>query len=140
MQQYLGTFNLFASFSISKIKKMSIFKINFSIFRNVAAARFYCGAKIPKNAVDHLISAQNQIENGSVYDKKPFKLNLESGKNYSNYFFDCLKIWFFIKHFHGQVGAFAVNRRLNHCVMDFTRILTSKSSKDQLDSKWKKLV
>ncbi|KAK9871954.1 hypothetical protein WA026_015202 [Henosepilachna vigintioctopunctata] len=42
-----------------------------------------CSSKIPKNALENVISAHHQKGNGTVYDKKPFKITLEAGKNYS---------------------------------------------------------
>lgn len=36
--------------------------------------------KIPENKLKNVISANHQPENGTVYDKKPFKLPLEAGK------------------------------------------------------------
>ncbi|XP_044763959.1 CDGSH iron-sulfur domain-containing protein 3, mitochondrial [Coccinella septempunctata] len=39
-------------------------------------------SKIPKNALENVISAQHQKENGVVYDKKPFKIALVEGKSY----------------------------------------------------------
>lgn len=38
--------------------------------------------EIPKNPLSSVYSATDQKENGVVYDKKPFKLTLESGKTY----------------------------------------------------------
>lgn len=38
--------------------------------------------EIPKNALKDLITADEQKENGKVYDKKPFKLRLEAGLYY----------------------------------------------------------
>lgn len=61
----------------------SLFRTNFSILRNVATARLYCTSKVPKSVIEDLTSAQGQIENGVIYDKKPFKLHLEEKKNYS---------------------------------------------------------
>jgi CDGSH iron-sulfur domain-containing protein 3 len=66
-----------------KSKMNSILRTNLSIFKSLGNARLYCTSKVPKNATEHLTSAQNQIENGAIYDKKPFKLHLEEGKNYS---------------------------------------------------------
>ncbi|GJQ81957.1 hypothetical protein Trydic_g20422 [Trypoxylus dichotomus] len=40
-------------------------------------------SEIPKNAIQDLISADAQKENGIIYDKKPFKTALEAGKRYS---------------------------------------------------------
>ncbi|KAL3271307.1 hypothetical protein HHI36_021796 [Cryptolaemus montrouzieri] len=56
------------------------------LLKSVTLLRFSvrsCSSKIPKNAIENVISAQHQKENGVVYDKKPFKINLEAGKNYS---------------------------------------------------------
>ncbi|CAO1379239.1 unnamed protein product [Diamesa serratosioi] len=59
----------------------SLIKFN---YRNIAsyAIRSYC-SKIPVNVNESKISAQHQAELGVVYDKKPFKIQLEAGKNYS---------------------------------------------------------
>ncbi|CAB3258997.1 unnamed protein product [Arctia plantaginis] len=38
--------------------------------------------EIPKNPLSSIYTAANQKENGVVYDKKPFRLNLEAGKTY----------------------------------------------------------
>ncbi|KAJ8949181.1 hypothetical protein NQ318_021674 [Aromia moschata] len=38
---------------------------------------------VPRNVLENVISADKQKENGAVYDKKPFKILLETGKNYS---------------------------------------------------------
>lgn len=38
---------------------------------------------IPKNPLESYQTAHLQPDNGSVYDKKPFKLRLEAGKRYS---------------------------------------------------------
>nr|XP_022904979.1 CDGSH iron-sulfur domain-containing protein 3, mitochondrial-like [Onthophagus taurus]XP_022912209.1 CDGSH iron-sulfur domain-containing protein 3, mitochondrial-like [Onthophagus taurus] len=40
-------------------------------------------ANIPKNVLTGVISADKQPENGIVYDKKPFKMRLETEKKYS---------------------------------------------------------
>uniref|UniRef100_A0A182YBS2 Iron-binding zinc finger CDGSH type domain-containing protein n=1 Tax=Anopheles stephensi TaxID=30069 RepID=A0A182YBS2_ANOST len=40
-------------------------------------------AKLPKNVIEHLNTAQEQQTNGFVYDKKPFRMELEEGKRYS---------------------------------------------------------
>ncbi|KAK5638657.1 hypothetical protein RI129_012952, partial [Pyrocoelia pectoralis] len=37
---------------------------------------------IPKNVLEDKITAHQQKENGTVYDKKPFKITLEAGKKY----------------------------------------------------------
>ncbi|KAF5304661.1 hypothetical protein FQR65_LT18843 [Abscondita terminalis] len=37
---------------------------------------------VPKNVLEDKISAHQQKSNGSVYDKKPFKITLEAGKKY----------------------------------------------------------
>jgi CDGSH-type Zn-finger protein len=49
--------------------------------------------KIPENKLKNVISANHQPENGTVYDKKPFKLPLEAGKRYS---------WCLCGHSHTQ--------------------------------------
>uniref|UniRef100_A0A182UB40 Iron-binding zinc finger CDGSH type domain-containing protein n=1 Tax=Anopheles melas TaxID=34690 RepID=A0A182UB40_9DIPT len=53
----------------------------------LCAGRFYGTAgndpKIPKNVIEHLNTAQEQQTNGVVYDKKPFRIELEEGKRYS---------------------------------------------------------
>ncbi|XP_055628007.1 CDGSH iron-sulfur domain-containing protein 3, mitochondrial [Toxorhynchites rutilus septentrionalis] len=38
---------------------------------------------IPKNVIADLSTAQHQHENGMIYDKKPFKIELVEGKRYS---------------------------------------------------------
>lgn len=38
--------------------------------------------EIPKNALESVYSAQEQRDNGIIYDKKPFKVTLEEGKTY----------------------------------------------------------
>lgn len=48
----------------------------------ISNVRLYCKANIPKNVIEPLISAQNQTENGVIYDKKPFKMNLVEKKNF----------------------------------------------------------
>uniref|UniRef100_A0A2M3ZBW3 Iron-binding zinc finger CDGSH type domain-containing protein n=1 Tax=Anopheles braziliensis TaxID=58242 RepID=A0A2M3ZBW3_9DIPT len=58
-----------------------------------AAAAFRCysaaatggagDAKFPKNVIEHLNTSQEQQTNGVVYDKKPFRMELEEGKRYS---------------------------------------------------------
>lgn len=59
-----------------------LLKSNFRTIKNISSIRFYCENKVPKNKIEHLVSGHQQAENGSVYDKKPFKMNLEEGKNY----------------------------------------------------------
>jgi CDGSH-type Zn-finger protein len=61
----------------------SLIRNNICILKHLSSARLYCTAKIPRSAIENLTSAQNQIENGAVYDKKPFKLHLLEGKSYS---------------------------------------------------------
>lgn len=61
----------------------TLLRTNLSIFRTLANIRLYCSGQIPKNVVDHLGSAHNQPENGVIYDKKPFKVNLLEKKNFS---------------------------------------------------------
>lgn len=39
--------------------------------------------EIPSNELQGMFSAQNQPDNGKPYDKKPFKLKLIAGKQYS---------------------------------------------------------
>ncbi|XP_053688050.1 CDGSH iron-sulfur domain-containing protein 3, mitochondrial [Sabethes cyaneus] len=39
--------------------------------------------QIPRNVIADLTSAQHQKENGVIYDKKPFRIELEEGKRYS---------------------------------------------------------
>ncbi|XP_046741572.1 CDGSH iron-sulfur domain-containing protein 3, mitochondrial [Diprion similis] len=38
--------------------------------------------KIPRNTLKNLFSANEQQDNGKIYDKKPFKMRLEAGKHY----------------------------------------------------------
>ncbi|XP_075979462.1 uncharacterized protein LOC142978780 [Anticarsia gemmatalis] len=38
--------------------------------------------EIPKNPLTSVYSATDQKENGVIYDRKPFRLNLEAGKTY----------------------------------------------------------
>lgn len=45
--------------------------------------RTFCSKQIPKNVIEGLQSSQDQSENGVVYEKKPFKMNLTEGKNFS---------------------------------------------------------
>ncbi|XP_001846291.2 CDGSH iron-sulfur domain-containing protein 3, mitochondrial [Culex quinquefasciatus] len=40
-------------------------------------------SEIPKNVIADLSTAQHQQPDGLVYDKKPFKIDLEEGKRYS---------------------------------------------------------
>lgn len=40
-------------------------------------------SEIPKNVIQHLHSASSQVENGIIYDKKPFKMKLVPDKIYS---------------------------------------------------------
>ncbi|XP_050072672.1 CDGSH iron-sulfur domain-containing protein 3, mitochondrial [Anopheles maculipalpis] len=53
----------------------------------MCAVRCYSTAgnetKFPKNVIEHLNTAQEQQTNGVVYDKKPFRMELEEGKRYS---------------------------------------------------------
>lgn len=35
---------------------------------------------VPRNVVEGFITANSQTQNGVVYDKKPFKLKLEAGR------------------------------------------------------------
>lgn len=49
-------------------------------------SRFYSKTssnEIPKNIIADLQSSQHQEENGTIYDKKPFKIALKEGKLYS---------------------------------------------------------
>ncbi|XP_052872921.1 CDGSH iron-sulfur domain-containing protein 3, mitochondrial [Anopheles cruzii] len=39
--------------------------------------------KFPKNVIEHLNTAHEQQTNGIVYDKKPFRMELQEGKRYS---------------------------------------------------------
>lgn len=39
--------------------------------------------KVPVNPLKEMFSANNQTLNGLIYDKKPFRLHLVAGKNYS---------------------------------------------------------
>ncbi|XP_053664429.1 CDGSH iron-sulfur domain-containing protein 3, mitochondrial [Anopheles marshallii] len=39
--------------------------------------------KFPKNVIEHLNTAQEQQTNGVIYDKKPFRMELQEGKRYS---------------------------------------------------------
>lgn len=39
--------------------------------------------EIPTNPLKEVYSASEQATNGVVYDRKPFKVRLEAGKNYS---------------------------------------------------------
>ncbi|CAF4838370.1 unnamed protein product [Pieris macdunnoughi] len=39
--------------------------------------------EIPKNPLTSVYSANNQKANGTVYDRKPFKMSLQAGKTYS---------------------------------------------------------
>ncbi|KFB42677.1 AGAP004885-PA-like protein [Anopheles sinensis] len=36
-------------------------------------------AKFPKNVIEHLSTSQEQPTNGIIYDKKPFRMELEEG-------------------------------------------------------------
>ncbi|XP_059608569.1 CDGSH iron-sulfur domain-containing protein 3, mitochondrial [Phlebotomus argentipes] len=49
--------------------------------------RLFCDKKpvveLPKNVLEPYQTAQNQAENGVIYDKKPFKIELEQSKLYS---------------------------------------------------------
>ncbi|XP_026274830.1 CDGSH iron-sulfur domain-containing protein 3, mitochondrial [Frankliniella occidentalis] len=38
--------------------------------------------KVPKNVIGHIYSASSQVENGKVYDRKPFKIRLYPKKDY----------------------------------------------------------
>ncbi|XP_073991203.1 uncharacterized protein [Rhodnius prolixus] len=40
-------------------------------------------SEIPKNVIQNLHSASTQVENGIIYDKKPFKVKLVTDKTYS---------------------------------------------------------
>jgi CDGSH iron-sulfur domain-containing protein 3 len=61
----------------------ALIRSNLSIYRSLANVRLFCSSGIPKNALGDLISAQNQQENGVIFDKKPFKVNLVPEKNFS---------------------------------------------------------
>ncbi|GLV38242.1 uncharacterized protein CBL_12890 [Carabus blaptoides fortunei] len=43
----------------------------------------YSNTSIPKNPLESVHSASQQQENGSIYDKKPFRMTCEAGKKYS---------------------------------------------------------
>ncbi|XP_055610710.1 CDGSH iron-sulfur domain-containing protein 3, mitochondrial [Uranotaenia lowii] len=45
--------------------------------------RHASGGDIPKNVIADLQTSQNQQTNGVIYDKKPFRIELEEGKRYS---------------------------------------------------------
>lgn len=59
-----------------------IAKVNTMVGRQLLSTRMLC-SKIPKNVKEDLITGNKQPENGMVYDKKPFKIELEAGKTYS---------------------------------------------------------
>lgn len=61
----------------------TIFRTNFSIYRNISNVRYFCSSQVPKNVIENLITADQQAENGVIYDKKPFKVNLVEKKNFS---------------------------------------------------------
>lgn len=61
----------------------ALIRSKFSIYRSFASVRYFSSSEIPKNANANLTSAQNQTENGVVYDKKPFKVNLVPEKTFS---------------------------------------------------------
>ncbi|XP_055374540.1 CDGSH iron-sulfur domain-containing protein 3, mitochondrial [Condylostylus longicornis] len=58
---------------------LKLFK--FSRYSIKCPNRFY-SKEIPKNVLETNQSSQHQ-ENGAIYDKKPFKLNLTEGKMYA---------------------------------------------------------
>lgn len=57
--------------------------LTFQRASQLCVGRFYGTAgndpKIPKNVIEHLNTAQEQQTNGVVYDKKPFRMELEEG-------------------------------------------------------------
>lgn len=61
----------------------SIIRIHSSIFRNIASVRYCSGSQIPKNLLEKFTGTQEHHENGAIYEKKPFKLNLKAEKTYS---------------------------------------------------------
>ncbi|KAL1502422.1 hypothetical protein ABEB36_007563 [Hypothenemus hampei] len=59
-----------------------------SLFRIRISSKSFSSQKspdgvIPKNKLEGIISADSQQENGVIYDKKPFRIQLEAGKKYS---------------------------------------------------------
>uniref|UniRef100_A0A182T0U0 Iron-binding zinc finger CDGSH type domain-containing protein n=1 Tax=Anopheles maculatus TaxID=74869 RepID=A0A182T0U0_9DIPT len=61
--------------------------LSFQKSSSMCAVRYYSAAgnetKFPKNVIEHLNTAQEQQTNGVIYDKKPFRMELEEGKRYS---------------------------------------------------------
>ncbi|XP_049296158.1 CDGSH iron-sulfur domain-containing protein 3, mitochondrial [Anopheles funestus] len=64
--------------------RVPVFAVRSSQF---CATRCYSTAgnetKFPKNVIENLNTAQEQQTNGVIYDKKPFRMELEEGKRYS---------------------------------------------------------
>ncbi|XP_043260433.1 CDGSH iron-sulfur domain-containing protein 3, mitochondrial [Colletes gigas] len=63
--------------------------VYFNIYR-CQNVRYYSKKKekeedmeIPENQLKQYYSANDQVENGFIYDNKPFKFTCEAGKNYS---------------------------------------------------------
>lgn len=52
--------------------------------QSIFNARLYCTSKkLPKNVIEEVYGTHPHIENGSVHDKKPFKVHLNEKKKYS---------------------------------------------------------
>lgn len=61
----------------------NLIKLNLRKLTQLTSVRLYCVNEVPKNAIENLVTGQHQSENGAVYEKKPFKMHLETGKSYS---------------------------------------------------------
>lgn len=56
---------------------------NSSIYRLIVTGRFFSSKTIPRNTIEHLEGSQAHLENGIVYEKKPFKMNLKADTKYA---------------------------------------------------------
>lgn len=60
----------------------SIVRNNSSIYRIVSGVRLFSDKTVPRNTIEHLYGSQSHLENGFVYDKKPFKMHLKADTKY----------------------------------------------------------
>uniref|UniRef100_A0A023EEN4 Iron-binding zinc finger CDGSH type domain-containing protein n=1 Tax=Aedes albopictus TaxID=7160 RepID=A0A023EEN4_AEDAL len=70
---------------MSFVRSVSLIRQSFSSVRPLmtSSVRLSGGGDIPKNVAENLTTSQFQQENGLIYDKKPFKIELVEGKRYS---------------------------------------------------------
>ncbi|KAF2900841.1 hypothetical protein ILUMI_05380 [Ignelater luminosus] len=62
-------------FRSSCIRTYNFLKVPFVTFSSKSS-------DVPRNVVEEFVTANSQPQNGVIYDKKPFKVKLEAGKNY----------------------------------------------------------